>query len=113
MEWPDEPSSRYVFHWLFRRKKLCPGPQGCDIAKYENGGTEPCPECAGVKLDEFLNTVRGRQIALVTGIDRAIQAGITYGPHDLTYPEFLLLRVLAEERDAFSDELLNSAKTRR
>ena len=65
------------------------------------------------KLDLFMQTVRGRQMQIVTDIDRDSQAGITYGPHDLTYTETLLLRVLVSERDAFTEEKMKEAQRKK
>jgi len=76
----------------------------------ESGGDEPCFECPVVKLDTFMATTRGRQMQLVIDIDRDHQAGLTFSPHDLTWTETLLLRLLAQERDAFTDELMKNSQ---
>ena len=100
-----------MFFWLFRRDKLCPGTHVCGEAQVETAGEEPCAECPNIKLDLFLTTLRGRQLAIVIDLDRDhTQAGLTYGPHDLTYLDLLLMRLLAQERDAYTEELMNNAK---
>jgi hypothetical protein len=50
---------------------------------------------------------------LVTEIDRARQAGITYGPDDLLWAETLLLRILAEEREAYTEEMMREQSQKR
>jgi hypothetical protein len=102
-----------VYHWLFRRSKLCPGSASCAEALQQSGGEYQCEECAGLKLDLFQATMRGRRIALVNDIDRAKQAGLTYGPHDLNYVEMLLLRILNEEREAYTDEMMKEAQKKK
>ena len=79
----------------------------------ESGGTEVCSECPGDKLDLFLATLRGQQMQIVIDADRDIQAGLTYGPGDLTYTETLLLRVLIAERDAFTEEKMKESQQRK
>ena len=73
-------------------------------------GEEPCLECPERKLDAYLATVRGRQLALVVDIDRFKEiAGIKYGPEDVTYLDVLLLGILGEEREKYQQELIEQA----
>jgi len=100
-------------YWLFRKEKLCEGAHKCGEAMMQNGGFDPCYECPAVKMDRAMESIRGRRIGLVTTLDRLRQAGITYGPDDLTFAESLLLVILAEERDKFTEELMKQASSKR
>ena len=42
-------------------------------------------------------------------LDFALQAGVTVSLQDITYPEFLLLRFLSEERNRFHEEAMKKA----
>lgn len=76
----------------------------------ECGGAEPCVECPETKLDAWLETVRGRQLALVIDLDRFKEtARLVFAPGDLTYLETLLLGILWEERELYQQELMEQA----
>ena len=70
-------------------------------------------ECPSAKLDMHMATMAGRQISMVLDLDRAHQAGLTLGPHDLTYLELLLLQLLQEQRDAYTEEMMKESQKRR
>ena len=70
---------------------------------------EPCAECPAALLREYLESAGGQWISVVIDLDYAIQAGIRIDLSNILYPEFLLLRQLAEERNRHeSDELKKS-----
>jgi hypothetical protein len=98
-----------VYYWLFRREKLCPGSMQCGEAQTESGGDAACLECPSIKLDIELTTLRGRQLAIVAEIDHIRQAGVQFGPDDLSYADTLLMRLLAEERENYSQEVMREA----
>ena len=79
----------------------------------QNGGFDPCYECPAVKMDSFLETMPGRRIALVVDLDRSKQAGIVFGPEDITHAEALLMRILNEERDKYTEELMKESSKKR
>jgi hypothetical protein len=102
-----------VYYWLFRRNKLCPGPLQCGDALSETAGEAPCLECPSVRLDQWLATPDGQQLLLVIGLDRARHAaGVRYSPGDLTYHELMLLQMLSEERDRYTEEQMKEAQKR-
>lgn len=73
-------------------------------------GEEPCLECPAVKLDEWLQTQRGRQLAFALELDRLkMTAGVVFRPGDLTYPEVLLLCVVCEEREKYQQEVIEES----
>jgi hypothetical protein len=73
----------------------------------------PCEHCPQVALSEYLGSPGGQMILAVIDLDFALQAGITVHLEDVSYPTFLLLRQLAEERDRYqADEIRKSSKGR-
>jgi hypothetical protein len=86
---------------MFRRDQLCPGSEVCP--EVLNPG-EPCPECPLQLLDDYLASPDGKWIMHVINLDFALQAGLTITPKDVRLPEFLMLRILAEERNKFHQE---------
>jgi hypothetical protein len=52
-------------------------------------------------------------VGIVVDLDFAIQAGIGVGLDRITYPEFLLLRQLADERAAYEKEQIQEQSKRR
>jgi len=63
-------------------------------------------------LDAYLGTAAGQLIGQTIDLDFALQAGVTVSLRDITYPEFLLLRLLSEERNKFQEEEMKKATRR-
>ncbi|HZF24030.1 MAG TPA: hypothetical protein VE030_11270 [Burkholderiales bacterium] len=76
---------------------------------FADANSPPCDECPLALLDEYLATPAGRLIGLTIDLDFAMQAGVTVSLQDITYPEFLLLRFLSEERNRFHAEAAERA----
>lgn len=65
----------------------------------------PCTACPGLRLDLCLQfTEAGRLVRSAMEIDWASKCGIQIRMEDVSYPEFLRLRMLAEERQKFELE---------
>lgn len=72
---------------------------------FANANSPACDGCPALLLDEHLDrTEQGRMVKQVISLDFALQAGLTVTLHDITYPEFLLLRFLSDERNRFQEE---------
>lgn len=71
---------------------------------YAAPDSPPCPECPLQLLDEYLASPWGRVIGQAMDLDFALQAGFEISLKDISYPEFLLLRFLAEERNRYREE---------
>jgi hypothetical protein len=112
--WPEStPSPRFIFHRMMRRDQLCPGPEVCPYVLMDNPrpgpDPAPCAECPKELLDEYLRSTAGRLIANAIDLDFALQAGVTITLAEISYPEFLLLRYLAEERNKYQEEQIKAA----
>jgi hypothetical protein len=69
------------------------------------GEPEPCDECPRVRLDQYLQfTEAGRLIRDALDLDWATKCGLHLTLADVSYPEFLRLRVLQEERQDYELE---------
>jgi hypothetical protein len=64
----------------------------------------PCEKCPEQYLQQYLDSPGGKLIGVVIDLDAALQAGMTITLHQLSYPEFVVLRILLEERDSFTTE---------
>jgi hypothetical protein len=85
----------------------------CGEAQVQTQGEYCCMECPEAKLDAFLATMRGRQLALVVDLDRYKEiAKLQLGPEEVNYAETLLLIILAEERDRYQQDMIESATKR-
>jgi hypothetical protein len=95
---------------MLREKALCPSPPECPEVLMEDplAGPEalPCTGCPQTLLQEYLASPGGQLISTVIDLDFAIQAGIQVSLDQIPYPEFLLLRQLAEERNKHQEEEL-------
>jgi hypothetical protein len=94
---------------MLRNRDLCPGPSDCPEVLMADplaagADTPPCEECPKVHLMDYLNSPGGYLISLVIDLDYAIQVGVHVPLSEITYPEFLLLRQLSEERQKFEAE---------
>lgn len=93
---------------MLRHKDLCPGANVCPYVRMEDPdpGPDPlpCGECPLIRLSEYLRSPEGQLISVVVDIDFAIQSGLDVPLSSIPYPEFLMLRVLAEERQNWQDE---------
>jgi hypothetical protein len=98
---------------MLRRSQLCPGPGECPEVlmrdPYASSDALPCSECPAQLLDEYLASPGGRLISQTIDLDFALQTGVTLTLADISYPEFLLLRYLAEERNRFQEEEMHKA----
>jgi len=55
-------------------------------------------------LNEYLGSPCGQMISSAIDLDFALQAGLTVTLRDLSYLDFLLLRILGEERQRYQTE---------
>lgn len=98
---------------MLRRAELCPGPTECPDVLMANPrpgrDAARCDECPLTLLEDYLASPAGRLIGHTIDLDFALQAGVTVSLSDITYPEFLLLRMLSEERSRFHDEMMKKA----
>jgi hypothetical protein len=92
-----------------RRDDLCPGDRVCP---YVDKPGLPCSECPLILLDEYLNTTLGQAIKAALDLDFALQIGVRIELSELRYTEFLLLRLLNEERIRHREEELKKASER-
>jgi hypothetical protein len=69
-----------------------------------NEASAPCPECPLVRLDEYLTTDSGRWIMAVMDLDFAIQNGFTVTLDEVSYREFMLLKLVIMERARWERE---------
>lgn len=99
---------------MLRRDQLCPGPGECpDVLManpFANANSPRCQECPLSQLEDYLESPAGQLISQTIDLDFALQAGVTISLRDITYPEFLLLRFLTEERNRFHEEAMKKAR---
>lgn len=113
--WPEHPSFRFLIHRLLRREQLCPQPIHCAEAQIEDpfaapDERQPCGECPLALLNSATSDRMGLFQAVID-LDFAVERGLRVGLDEISYLEFGLMRILAEERRAFDDE--ESEKKRR
>ncbi len=93
---------------MLRQKDLCPTPAECPYVLEDDPGAgseaAPCELCPALLLREYLQSSSGRMISAVIDLDFALQAGITVTLGQISYPAFLLLRQLADERTQYETE---------
>lgn len=65
---------------------------------------QPCLECPQAKLAEYLDSPPGKRLAIVIDLDFALQVGFHLTLADVSFYEFRLLRLLAEERRNWESE---------
>lgn len=99
------PSPRFIFHRMLRRGELCPGAAQCPYVPAMRD-PQPCDECPVLLLDEYLASRAGQLIAATIDLDFALQMGVTVSLCEITFPEFLRLRLLSEERNKFHEETM-------
>jgi hypothetical protein len=63
-------------------------------------------------LDDYLNSAKGQAINATLDLDFALQIGVRIELKDIRYNEFLLLRILNEERLRHRDEELKRTAER-
>jgi hypothetical protein len=101
---------------MLREKDLCPSPPECPYVLMEEPlagpSALPCPQCPALLLSEYLASPGGLLIQAVLAIDFALQAGISVPLERILYPEFLLLRQLAEERNRYQAEEMKKGSKR-
>src|SRR4051812_26942570 len=93
---------------MLRSRDLCPTASECPEAlnadQSEGLNVEPCFECPAIRLEEYLASPRGQMISLAIDLDFAVQSGISVTLADMSYLDFLLLRILNEERNKYQIE---------
>ena len=99
-----------------RRSQLCPGPEQCPEAltpEVQQSGLkpDPCCECPAEKLNEYLASPGGRWMSVVIDLDFALQSRIQIPFERISYLEFRLLRLLAEERNKFEVEEIKKQRS--
>lgn len=73
---------------------------------FANANSPRCEECPILLLDDYLGSAAGQLIMQTGDLEFALQAGVTVTLKDITYPEFLLLRLLIQERNRFNEETM-------
>lgn len=68
-----------------------------------------CEECPLEQLEKYQASPAGQLISQTIDLDFALQSGVTVTLADITYPEFLLLRFLSEERNRYHEEKMKQA----
>ena len=80
-----------------------------DVPEAEVG---PCAECPLELLNAYLQSPLGRVMQLVIDLDFALERGMVVTLHQMTYLEFLMLRVLGEEKQRLQNEDMEKPKRR-
>ena len=115
-DWPEWPSPRFIFHRLLREKDLCPMPQNCpEVLTVEpdaGPSAMPCDGCPQQLLRDYMVSPAGLLLQVVIDLDFALQAHVSIRMADIPYPEFLLLRQLAEERSKHDLEEMKKKQKR-
>ena len=99
--WPEAPSPRFILNRLLRRDRLCHGANVCPEVPWDEQRGEdplPCDECPRVKLDRYMLSEPGRVLTSALQIDGGLRCGLQVGLDDVSYAEYLRLRILFEER---------------
>jgi hypothetical protein len=99
---------------MLRRSDLCPTPAECPYVLMENpfatADSERCEDCPLSALEDYLESAAASSIAATITLDFALRAGVTVTLAEISYPEFLRLRLLAEERDRYQEELMRKPR---
>lgn len=96
-----------MFHRLLRRDQLCPGgPAACSDAA-DGARCEACPEAL---FDSWMSGPAGLAVRNVVDLDFALQVRMPVPWDAVNFYEFLLLRILTEERNRLQDELMEKAR---
>ena len=98
-----------------RRNQLCPTPAECPEAltpEVQLSGQEPlpCEECPEEKLTLYLASPPGLRMSVVVDLDFALQSRIQVPLSQISYLDFLLLRLLADERNKHQIEEIEKQK---
>lgn len=64
----------------------------------------PCEECPRELLDQYLASASGHLILETFELDFALRAGVHITLKDISYPEFLRLQLVVEERQRYINE---------
>jgi len=83
-----------------------------NVDPYARPDSPRCEECPLTLLEPYIASGAGQLIAQVIDLDFALQTGVTVSSSEITFPEFLLLRLLAEERNRFHEEQMKKATHR-
>lgn len=88
---------------LLRRDELCPGSEVCPEAYA--APDLPCEECPRERLDACVQfTSAGQLVSAALDLDWATNCGLHVTLSDVTYTEFVCLRILEEERERYRKE---------
>ena len=101
---------------MLRRDELCPGPGECSYVLMSDplasANSPRCDDCPLTQLEDYLGSPAGQRVLQTIDLDFALQAGVTVSLKEITFPEFLLLRLLSEERNRFHEEMMRKASER-
>lgn len=70
----------------------------------------PCAQCPALLLREYLQSPVGQTVSAVIDLDFALQVGITVTLSQISFPAFLLLRQLADERRQYENEQIKKQR---
>jgi chromosome condensin MukBEF MukE localization factor len=73
---------------------------------------QPCAECPAELLNEYLASAAGRLIQQTVALDFALRAGVHVTLGEISYPEFLSLQCLVEERQRYEREMIEASGKR-
>lgn len=73
----------------------------------------PCERCPLELLNCYLQSPLGRVMQLVIDIDFALERGMVVTLDQMSYLEFLMLRVLGEEKQRLQNEDIEKTQRRR
>lgn len=76
---------------------------------FANANSPRCELCPSQLLDDYLDSAAGRVIQQTFDLEFALQAGVTVTLAEITYPEWVLLRLLSQERNRFNEEIMRRA----
>ena len=74
------------------------------------GDGAPCGDCPEEKLERWFQGSQGYLCRNVIDIDFALQVRMNVGMDDLSYAEFVLLRILNEEKTRHQEEQFVKAR---
>lgn len=91
--WPEEPGLHFLAYWAVRAEKLCESPYKCPESERQEDGTRTrCPRCPLNGLDDLMQSWQGSLLARAAEIRMMTNAGLTVGPADIDYDEWIALK---------------------
>lgn len=73
---------------------------------FANFNSPRCAECPSQLLDDYLGSSAGQLVQRTFDLEFALQSGVTVTLAEITYSEFILLRLLSEERNRYAQEIM-------